>query len=60
MERGFMELKRGTAAYRAHEAGRNACAQGKSLADCPYTTRANMSLKHWYEKGYNDLKESMQ
>jgi ribosome modulation factor len=56
----LMKPKKGTAAHRAHEAGLNAYAQGKMLEDCPYTTRANMSLKHWYEKGFNDLKEEMQ
>jgi hypothetical protein len=52
-----MSPKKGTAAYRAHEAGRYFFSQGKEITECPYTTRQQISLKHWFETGYNELKQ---
>jgi len=54
-----MELQKGTAAYKAWQAGMSAYAQGRMIEDCPYTNAKTIALKNWYEKGYNELKQQM-
>ena len=52
----IMELLKGTKAHQAHEAGKNAFAQGKQLKDNQYTTSRVIALSNWWVKGFNSLK----
>jgi hypothetical protein len=52
-----MKLEKGTKAYKAFEAGRNAYAQGFSLKDNPYISGKYQALSIWWIQGFNDLKQ---
>jgi hypothetical protein len=56
---GFMELQKGTKAYKAVEAGKNAYAQGLGRNDNPYLSGKYMGLSNWWLKGFNEIEEIM-